>query len=422
MSAADDEWGVLSGLHHDFGDRRRPQADDADDQELEEEVVPQQEELDYEAYASSSMAIPGTGTPGDRCGNWAPFEFCDCCGKLKIGRERCENRTCPDCVALWSQERTVGIVSRLAKARWNEPDGIDRRVVHAVVSPAEKKVQTLTQWYRGYREAYEQAQEAGIRGGVAIGHGFRVLERTKQKYRAVDPDYGVWKFIKDDLDGSWREHTYWSPHYHIIGLATEIEPSEGSEWVVERLRTLEPYTHLRDASAMSDMAGAVRYILDHATFETDTQKDCVRWFGELATTKFIASEELSDGSESVIERVAERVVGNPDAADDGDAEAAQSAVEKRCDDCDGTSFSSIYDAGAALQNPSWSRGLDPEKRRRLEAAFEWMIGEIRPPPGMCHPQSEAAAEAVLDELTVGSCGDSDGGGGEGVSDMDSILK
>ena len=362
------------------------------------EVHADQSELEYESYADTSMTIPGQGEPGDQCGIWGPMQFCDDCGEPTFGQERCDKRTCPNCSGRWEQERTIGAVQRLAKGRYAEADGIDRRTMHAVVSPPTGEIMTLNDWYDGYREAYRLAEEAGIRGGVVVGHGYRVEDEIKKEYREKDIDGGIWNWIVDELPGSWRDYTYWSPHYHIIGLCRELDenkPSEQGGWNVVRLDSLKPFRSTTDKDGANDMIRRFRYILNHGTFESGTTKDCVRWFGSLSTAKFSPEEELSDGASSSIDRLVEELVGNPDESGDGDLEADE---EDCCEECGGTSFSSIFDAGYALMDKSWTDRIGRQQQRRLEAAFEWAIGEREPPPELFEPRSEEEAREAFEAL------------------------
>jgi hypothetical protein len=206
---------------------------------------------------------------------------------------------------------------------------------------------------------------------------------------------GIWRWLLDVRPESWRSLTYWSPHYHIIGLCQEFEaddPDAQDGWVARRVRALDPHEGLRDREAYDDLVGAVRYLMSHATFETDTSRDCVRWFGELATANFQPEEALSDGSYDVIDRVVREVVGADEEGGEGDEKAEQ------CECCGSRSWSPIWDAGDALADPGWCDRLDREKERRLVAAFEWAIGERVPPPGLRNATSEAEAKEAMEQL------------------------
>jgi hypothetical protein len=184
------------------------------------------------------------------------MRFCDECAEVKFGQERCERRTCPDCKHLWETERTIGGVQRLAKARYAEEPGVDRRAIHATASPEPGEITTLVDWYNGYRDAYELAREQGIRGGVVVGHGYRVNDEIKDRYRRNDVEGGVWRWIQEDLPKSWRDYTYWSPHYHIIGLCRDLsenKPAQQNGWNLVRLDSLESFTGTTDKSGLESM-------------------------------------------------------------------------------------------------------------------------------------------------------------------------
>jgi len=359
------------------------------------------EEMETRFYAESSVTLPGMSEPGTNCGVWGPQEFCDECGEVGFGPSRCEQRGCPDCWWKWSRNRAESAVVRLAAGRYAEEEGIDKRAVHTVASPPPGEIRTLTDVQQGFRDAYDLAKERGVRGGVALFHGFRVTEEAKEEYREEDPEGGIWKWIRGRAE-SWRSFTYWSPHYHIVGLARDVEADEGDRGDVWRFQRIDrqggrsallPF-RLTDRECYDEMAGLFRYLLSHLTFEGDTSKDSVRWFGSLSTAKFSPEEELSEGSLSTIERYAAEVVdGGEVDGEDGHEE------ECECPECGASSMSPIWEAGSALMDTAWCDRIGREKQKRLTAAFEWAIGERRPPPGLIRPRSEEEAreafEAVL---------------------------
>jgi hypothetical protein len=400
MSVDFEEWGSISPLRYDLDAGGGGEHVDPTD-EIEVERHASQEELEYESYAESSMTIPGQGEPGTNCQTWAPFEFCDECGEPKMGMNHCEKRVCPNCYRRWEHERTEGGVGRLGKARYAEDAGIDRRAVHAVMSPPPGEIRTLTQWYRAYKKAYELAQEQGIRGGVVIAHGFRVNDDVKQRY-PTEYTGGIWKWIREELPQNWRRNTYWSPHFHVLGLCRDMEanhPSQQDGWNAVRIRSLKPFARTTDKEGMDSMISAFRYLLDHGTFETDSTRDCVRWFGSLSTRNFQPSEELSEGAESAIERLVDETLGQHQKDGDGDSQEIPWVPEpEQCDNCGSTSFSSIFEAGGALLDQGWCERIGREQERRLRTAFEWAIGDNIPPPGLKDPQTEEEADEAFEEL------------------------
>lgn len=389
------EWG---GLRADRLPLVDEPAESSGEPELEAEAGRWQEELDYGVYADSSMTLPGQGEPGPNCGVWKPADFCDECADIGHAPNRCERRSCPNCDGEWTRQRAVGATVRLQGARHTEPKDVSRRLVHATVSAPEGAITTLQDVYDGFKDAYELAKEQGVRGGVAVFHGFRVRESVKAEYREADPDMGIWRWIRTERDEDWRTLTYWSPHWHIIGLCRDLaedNPDAQDGWVVRRMPTkFAPMRSLTDRESYENVVGAVRYLMSHATFEEGTTRDCVRWFGDLATTKFRPEEELSEGALNTVERITEEVVGESD----GDDGAGGEEEVEPCEECGATSRSPIWEAGAALMDRGWCERIGREQQRRLTAAFEWAIGERKPPPGLKNPQSEEQAEEALQEL------------------------
>ena len=365
------------------------------------------ESLDVNYYADTSMTIPGYGEPGAGCGQWAPREFCDHCGEVHLGPHRCHQRDCPDCWSSWSARRAEGITRRVQAARWGLDDGLERRVVHVATSPPSGSISSLTDVKRYRKRALEKAKEAGVRGGVTVFHGFRTTEETDQQYEAEEPDVGKWEWIREHEE-DWRSFVYWSPHYHIIGLAVEVEPPS-NDWVVSRLSTLDPMANLSRRDSYESVAKTAQYLLSHATYESSEDGKGVKavtWYGDLHPSNFtpdpteVGSRKTepkldapSHGAYKVIQRVSAEVTRS-----DG-KEKRDGGGRAECDDeaCNGELLE-IWDAGRLLADVEFCDRLDRESERRLSAAFEWSVGERRPPPGLKQPRSEEDAKEALESL------------------------
>lgn len=357
------------------------------------------EDMDISFYADSSMTLPGKGEKGDGCGEWYPREFCDECGEPHFGMSVCQKRSCPDCWRSWSRRRAEKITRRLAAARHDGEEWSEKRAIHAMVSPPEGEIQSLRDVQEGFRDAYELAKEKGVRGGVVIFHGFRVKPEWRKvwakKTNGGENGPKLWAWVREHSK-DWRSLTYWSPHFHILGLSADFEaddPDEQDGWVARRIRSLEGF-RLSDIESYEDMVGASMYLLSHATFESDTSKDCVRWFGDLATTKFSPQEELSKGAWDTIQRKAAEAA----AVVIEDESEGNGEEEETCENCGSRSFSPIWEAGYALQDRGWCDRIGREQQRRLTAAFEWAIGERKPPPGLQSPETEEEAREAFDSM------------------------
>jgi hypothetical protein len=354
------------------------------------------EDMETRFYAETSVTLPGMSSPGKNCGVWGPQDFCDECGEVGFGPSQCEQRSCPNCWWKWSGNRAENVTVRLGAARYAADDAQGKRAVHTVASPPEGEIRTLTDVQQGFRDAYALAKERGVRGGVCIFHGFRVIEDVKREFRNTETEAGIWAWIRERPE-DWRDLTYWSPHYHVVGLARDVEADTGGEgdvWRFRRIRSLEEF-RLTDTEGYDDMVGLSRYLLSHLTFESEASTDSVRWFGDLATASFSPEEEVSEGALSTIERRAEEVVGSTDDRGDGSGHEEE---ECECEECGARSRSPIWEAGSALMDRSWCERIGREKQARLSAAFEWAIGDRMPPPGLKKPTSEEQAREAFEAL------------------------
>jgi len=357
---------------------------------------------DIRYYADSSLTIPGKSTSPSACGEWGYREFCDTCGEAYAAPHRCQQRKCPDCYLTWRGNDAASVTERLAAAR-RDAEGADARLTHSVYSPPPGSITSLVDYWGGFQEAYALAQEKGIHGGVAFAHGWRVKDGVKAAYRELtDADViseaGVWEFVREH-EKDWRTLTYWSPHYHILGLGAEIgenKPDEQDGWVFKRISHQRdssfPKFDLYDETTYEPMFGATMYLLSHVGFQADEQKQVVRWFGSLSYNQFSIGD-LEGWEESVIQRMTEQVAGY-DLDEDG---GLSSARECEVDQCDGR-LVRIWDAGSYLTDREWCQQIGRDQERRLATAFELAIGDVKPPPGMKHPDSEQHLEEVLDLL------------------------
>lgn len=352
------------------------------------------EEIDISVYADSSMTIPGMSERGKNCGEWYPAEFCEMCGTVHSGVSYCQQRGCPACWDTWTGNRAESIVRRVTAYRWTKEPGVERRAVHAVASPPTGEITSLSDVQRYRRKAQSQLREAGLVGGVMVFHGFRVKEQVQEAYEELKEadavDGGIWKYVREN-GRDWRSQVYWSPHYHVIGVAPEFEPEEGGDWVVKRLSTADALESLKDGGAYQSVAKQSRYILSHATFEPEGMR-AVSWFGKLHSTQFDPEEELSGGALSVIERKAAEAVGNEEYEEE--AEEPPTCKES---DCDGQRRP-IWDANLYLGDMEWVDRVGREVEQRLSVAFDWAIGEQRPPPGLRKPRSRAEYEEAFEQL------------------------
>lgn len=436
-----DSWGSIGF------DRLSPRDSGTDStsrvQERADDAGAWSEDLDINFVADTSMTIPGQSDRPDSCGVWYPQEFCDECGEPRLGVSHCQRRVCPACDTLWRRGRSEKITTRLGAAREAADSGLDKRAIHAVISPPEGEIDTLVAVQRGFRDAYSLAKDKGIRGGVCIFHGWRVTDAAKELYELAkregnwDPDEQgkLWTWVRQH-ERDWRQLTYWSPHWHILGLCRDFDaddPDAQDGWVARRIRSLNSF-RTTERKGFQDMFGSSMYLLSHMGFETNSSKDSIRWFGSLATTQFSPEEALSPGKWNVIQRKSEEVaMGRLDDVDEESEGGGWGSVEDdidSCEVCGSTSFSPIWEAGYALMDQSWCQRVGREQVDRLSVAFEWAIGELDPPDELAQPRSEKAAQKLFASLLgsdsyqeSGKCeeGANQGSGERGSESTDNSL-
>lgn len=383
------------------------------------------EDLETAVYGETTWTLPGFGESGDRCGEWFPKSFCDAAAEswgtsaqthdpVELGRHQCGRRGCPACWSSeWARPRTVAAVARLGAARYLSSQ--HPRAVHVVVSPAEGSVTSVQAFYDARKRAVSLAKEHGVRGGLVVPHGFRVTDDAKAAFREEDPEGGIWRWIREN-ETHWRSQTYWSPHFHVVGLSEDVVPSDpdGDDgWIVKNVKrggshSLEPF-HLAQDDGYEDMARVVRYLLSHATFQEGESRQVVTWFGELHSTNFCpdpeAAEErkteptygpLSAGVWDTIQRKAEEIVGGA-GEESGDGALEDEAEKCEHEGCDGH-VHPIWEAPTYIEQRE--SHLTTEAMVRLRVAFDWAVGDVEeePPDGWPRPRTEDEARRAFDAL------------------------
>jgi len=357
-----------------------------------------------EPFGVTAWQLPGQGDRGAGCGEWYPEAVCETCGEPRFTSRVCGARSCPDCWGVWAKDAAVRATVRLQAFRYTQPPDWNRQVAHAIVSPPEGEVRTEREYWEGRSKAAKMVESKGWRGFTVIPHPYRVTEEGKERYRAEDPDYGIWAWLRNDVEGMSR-YTYWSPHYHIVGATgADMEPAKDSdEWVYHFRRSVESFDGVRDADSHEDLYGLCRYLLSHAGYPDGSTKQVVTWYGDLANSVFVEdateewqNEKPSGGVLSALEREVKAVAGPSTEDDESDGEAVSEGDEVGecpCDDCDGLLID-VFDVGVYLRN----NDPPPEVREMMVTARDWRLGRIEPPPGLKRPRSREEAEEALEAI------------------------
>lgn len=348
------------------------------------------------------------GESGPGCGEWYPEAVCETCGEPTFSTRSCGRRSCPECFALWAKEAAVRAAVRIQGRRYTLPPGFWRQVAHAIVAPPEGVIRNAREFWEWRSKAAEIAKEKGFSGFAVIGHPWRVTDAGKERYRREDPDYGIWVWLRNDLEESeMRELIHWSPHFHVIGETTpDMEPAkEDDEAVYHFRRSLESFEGIRDRESHNDVYGLFRYLLSHTGYPEGSTKQVTTWYGDLANSVYVedATEEWqhekpSEGVRSALSREIEAVAGvslDDDENDESGACEAESEETEECprDGCEGALID-VFDVRQYLRYNDVPR----EVSDRMIAAREWRFGDRAPPPGLKHPQTEEQAREAFREL------------------------
>lgn len=359
---------------------------------------------DLGVWGVDDWELPGQGRSGARCGEWYPGGVCESCGGIDLTTHSCGRRTCPDCWGLWAQEAAVRSATRIQAFRYTQADDWHRQVAHAFVSPAEGTVRNEREFYEAKSEAAEIAKEKGFRGFAVIPHPYRVTDEGKRRYKNEDPEYGIWVWLRNEVEDMER-YIYWSPHYHIIGLTSaNMEPAKESDQMAYTFeRSLERFDGIRDTESHEDVYGLFRYLLSHTGYPAGSSRQVTTWHGSLANSVFVedATEEWqvqkpSEGVRSALEREIEEVAGaTPEDDEDGDGAEVGGDERKQCprEECDGLVIG-VFDVTAYLRQTE----PPPDIRDSMEAARDWRLGRVEPPPGMKRPQTEEQAREAWEAV------------------------
>jgi hypothetical protein len=385
----------------------RAQLDDPNDSnsrvvERAERSAPGAWDEDLGRWGSDPWALPGEGERGPKCGEYYPEAVCDSCGEVEFGTHKCGRRSCPECWTKWAHEAAVRAAVRVQAFRYTQPNDYHRQAAHAVISPPEEAVRNEREFWEWRSRAAEIAKEKGFRGAAVIGHPWRVTQEAKDAYRAADPDRGIWVWLRREADDP-HEHTYWSPHYHVIGAtsADMTEAKESDPFAYKFIRSFGSFGGVRDSESHEEMYGAFRYLLSHTGFPEESTRQVMTWNGILANSVFVedATEDWqhqkpSEGVMSALKREIEAVVGETEAEEEAES-ADETDDNGPCpvEGCGGVLID-VFDVRQYLRHAN----PPPDVTRRMEAAREWRMGSRSPPPGLKHPRTEEDARDAFERM------------------------
>lgn len=174
--------------------------------------------------------IPGTlGKTSNDCNKVSSVEYCKDCNRVEARFYHCNNWNCPECY-FWT-------ATKAAKAVNDRLTGVQRayaavgkhpgKLTHVTFSIPETDYDNFD-LEKSRKQVYKYAEMIGLNGGVVIFHPFRIkAEYRKPLYDAVKAAGmlgGLWAGVHSNAlkVPTWKEYTYFAPHFHIIGYLPKI--------------------------------------------------------------------------------------------------------------------------------------------------------------------------------------------------------
>jgi len=350
--------------------------------------------------AHDTWELPGFGDHGSRCGEPAPVGVCEN-GHTEWGEHKCGNRACPECWSMWARDAAIRAATRIQSFRDTQPDDWHRQVIHASVNPPKGSITTEEEYWEGYAEAVEIAEEKGFRGFSVVGHPWRLTDEGERHYYqngGVESDYGKWiwlrkRFDEDELN-RLRE---WSPHYHIIGFGTEdMEAgSADDESLYKFIDSFGRYDGKEDRESHQEVFRSFRYLFSHTGYPSGSTKQVTRWYGDLANSVFVddATEEWQIQKPLDVEKRVTEILKEYASDEDRDGEGVDDEREQ-CS-CEGCNAAVI----PVEEIDAYLREYDPpdDVATVMQAVMDWRHSDVRQllPPGIGRPETlEEAKEAL----------------------------
>jgi hypothetical protein len=338
-------------------------------------------------YYEEVVRIPGFRESPERCRGLTPVGVCDH-GHGILGRSSCGTKYCEEHWRDWCEEAVISGVARLAAYRWSR-EGAERRLSHVVASPPQDRRYSVREMWETRTDAYDALEQAGVRGGMTVVHPYRTTEWADRMYQTakdhgeIEEGTGKWRFLRETADDwvEFQDYIEASPHYHGLAPGVDIRGEDAPDgWIVERVRTLKPFYHIRDTEAYRDMAQVAYYVLSHSAEQSGRQ--ATTYFGEVHPNSFDPEEELTASEWYRIQKEAEAVVKEYSSSDGGSVGAGPEECPR--EDCEAP-VHDVMHLPELLKDDDWvasiRRGRGGKARHdRLKGILLWWEGRCDTPP------------------------------------------
>lgn len=227
----------------------------------------------------SHVPFGGVGACRDGCTvkikhYWCMKAGCEVCFKYRVEINRTLNRMVERIRACVDLHELIG-----------KPIGL---VNHVIVSPVQDwgrdRMETIGGMKHMKRELYRHLKMAGMKGGYAVFHPWRVRSWAKEAFKVAKSKgygHGIWDWLREsDLLRPGKKAIYFSPHYHVFGwgylIDSKVFYAKTGGWT---------YKKKPKGLAGDDLEGSISYVLTHRgvmlDIETKKKVQMISTFGIL---------------------------------------------------------------------------------------------------------------------------------------------
>ena len=189
---------------------------------------------------------------------------------VKVKHRWCYKADCPVCFKYGIERKrtTERLIEKLvATAKLYLERGVDLAGINSwIFSPPQAwalaRMNTIGGITYMRQVLYEKMKLAGVKGGKAIFHPFRVRHWAKDEFKAAKEngyEYGIWDWLRENaLLTTNKGAIYFSPHFHVFGFGylvpSNVFHQKSGGWVYKKIGS--------DLKG-EDLTRSIGYVLTH---------------------------------------------------------------------------------------------------------------------------------------------------------------
>lgn len=354
----------------------------------------------------NSFTLAGLGKQGPLCGVNRISHFSAKGDAVKYSPLSCKKIECPKCWPDWAKHAVFELAMKIEA--WAH--ATKTRPYSCVFSVSPEKVKTWT-WERVnmslFRRGYRRAKNhAGIEGGVAIFHPYRIKKKWKKYFRrAGESQVGMWKLIRARVraGASLYDYVDLGPHVHSIVFGNPKAHSS-KDFLLAFKDDDEGAVQLKDYRAV---VAFLFYLLSHTGVLTQLRSyasgvhvrriHCIRTYGKLHNLDpltWLFPEEWA--------RLAKKIAAAMK-MEFHNGQLSYPASPQGFETSDPHDWVPIYELYDYLKSDAWVSSLNPEQLRYFSVLAQYMTlndrppepGELTPPPSVVEEFAEVHEDGDL---------------------------